>query len=90
MTFPKEPKVSYACRSLISKILVPQRVRVKIEIIKEDGWLVMPALSPRKSFDILITDDEAQKINSENERNEMLVNRMVAFDEQMNGGQINH
>ncbi|XP_046143350.1 testis-specific serine/threonine-protein kinase 1-like [Osmia bicornis bicornis] len=39
ITFPKEPKVSQACRSLIARILVPQRTRLHIDNIRNDIWL---------------------------------------------------
>nr|XP_034180183.1 testis-specific serine/threonine-protein kinase 4-like isoform X2 [Osmia lignaria] len=39
ITFPKEPKVSQACRSLIARILVPQRTRLHIDNIRNDVWL---------------------------------------------------
>lgn len=39
VVFPKEPNVSQACRSLISRILVPQRIRMNIDNIRNDMWL---------------------------------------------------
>ncbi|CAK9822984.1 Testis-specific serine/threonine-protein kinase 4 [Anthophora retusa] len=39
VTYPKEPKVSQACRSLISRILVPQRMRLDTDHIRQDIWL---------------------------------------------------
>ncbi|XP_031364365.1 testis-specific serine/threonine-protein kinase 3-like isoform X1 [Apis laboriosa] len=39
VVFPKEPNVSQACRSLISRILVPQRIRMNIDNIRNDTWL---------------------------------------------------
>lgn len=49
MTFIKHPKVSYACRALISRILVPQRSRARIEAIKQDPWLIIPTTSVHTS-----------------------------------------
>ncbi|EFN74383.1 hypothetical protein EAG_14800 [Camponotus floridanus] len=37
--FPKLPKVSRSCRSLISRILVPQSIRLRIKSIRNDAWL---------------------------------------------------
>ncbi|EZA61755.1 hypothetical protein DMN91_004290 [Ooceraea biroi] len=39
VVFPKHPKVSQSCRSLITRILVPQSVRLCINDIKTDVWL---------------------------------------------------
>lgn len=39
MSFPREPKVSMDCRKLITKILAPLKVRVKIPQILADVWL---------------------------------------------------
>ncbi|CAL1682715.1 unnamed protein product [Lasius platythorax] len=37
--FPKHPKVSQLCRSLISRILVSQSARLRINNIRSDAWL---------------------------------------------------
>ncbi|XP_026729208.1 testis-specific serine/threonine-protein kinase 3-like isoform X2 [Trichoplusia ni] len=39
VSFPREPKVSTDCRKLITKILAPLKVRVKIPQILADTWL---------------------------------------------------
>lgn len=39
VSFPREPKVSTDCRKLITKILAPLKVRVKIPQILADVWL---------------------------------------------------
>ncbi|KYN19481.1 PREDICTED: testis-specific serine/threonine-protein kinase 3-like [Trachymyrmex cornetzi] len=39
VVFPKRPKVSQSCRSLITRILVPQFARLRINSIKIDAWL---------------------------------------------------
>lgn len=39
VTFPREPKVSVECRKLITKILAPLKLRVKIPQILADPWL---------------------------------------------------
>ncbi|KYN32878.1 Testis-specific serine/threonine-protein kinase 4 [Trachymyrmex septentrionalis] len=39
VVFPKRPKVSQSCRSLITRILVPQFARLRINSIKNDAWL---------------------------------------------------
>ncbi|XP_070165970.1 testis-specific serine/threonine-protein kinase 3 [Polyergus mexicanus] len=39
VAFHKLPKVSESCRSLISRILVPQSVRLRINNIRNDAWL---------------------------------------------------
>lgn len=38
VTFPKEPKVSGNCKSLINKILAPLKSRIRISGIKTDTW----------------------------------------------------
>ncbi|XP_011307163.1 testis-specific serine/threonine-protein kinase 4-like [Fopius arisanus] len=60
VTFPKMPKVSYACRALINKILVPQRARARIQMIKEDPWLIIPMVSVQTSISnkSLLKNDE--------------------------------
>ncbi|XP_011640321.2 testis-specific serine/threonine-protein kinase 4-like [Pogonomyrmex barbatus] len=37
--FPKRPKVSQSCRFLITRILVPQSARLRINNIRSDAWL---------------------------------------------------
>ncbi|XP_076755257.1 testis-specific serine/threonine-protein kinase 3 [Xylocopa sonorina] len=49
VTFPKEPNVSQACRSLISRILVPQRMRLDINYIRNDVWLVTSLVTAQTS-----------------------------------------
>ncbi|KAF9824512.1 hypothetical protein SFRURICE_001396 [Spodoptera frugiperda] len=39
VSFPREPKVSTDCRKLITKILAPLKVRVKIPQILADPWI---------------------------------------------------
>ncbi|XP_014485927.1 PREDICTED: testis-specific serine/threonine-protein kinase 3-like [Dinoponera quadriceps] len=39
VVFPKQPKVSQPCRSLITRILVPQPERPSISVIRTDSWL---------------------------------------------------
>lgn len=39
VSFPREPKVTTDCRKLITKILAPLKVRVKIPQILADTWL---------------------------------------------------
>ncbi|XP_015592495.1 testis-specific serine/threonine-protein kinase 4-like [Cephus cinctus] len=41
VTFPKDPKVSQPCRVLITRILAPQRTRLRIAIIRNDPWLIV-------------------------------------------------
>ncbi|KAL6441294.1 hypothetical protein ACFW04_003507 [Cataglyphis niger] len=64
VAFPKLPKVSESCRSLISRILVPQSARLRINNIRNDTWLeisvvaqtsisgrfigIIPTISPTK------------------------------------------
>ncbi|KAK0168888.1 hypothetical protein PV327_002650 [Microctonus hyperodae] len=85
VTFPKVPKVSYACRALISRILVPQRLRVKIRDIHEDNWVVDPVVSVQtssttRSFERF--SDEIPK-SSITEGEETTMDRMVHFKEQV-------
>lgn len=39
LTFPKEPKVSIQCKTLIQRILSPVRSRVRLPAIVSDPWL---------------------------------------------------
>ncbi|XP_076680823.1 testis-specific serine/threonine-protein kinase 3 [Andrena cerasifolii] len=47
--FPKDPKVSRACRSLISRILVSQRTRIHIDNIRNDSWLAASLVTAQTS-----------------------------------------
>ncbi|XP_066584442.1 testis-specific serine/threonine-protein kinase 3-like [Prorops nasuta] len=47
--FPKIPKVSQACRSLINRILVSQRSRLRIPNIRSDSWLTASAVASQTS-----------------------------------------
>ncbi|XP_022904654.1 testis-specific serine/threonine-protein kinase 3-like isoform X2 [Onthophagus taurus] len=38
VTFPREPKVTTSCRTLISKILAPLKVRLRVSGIRNDPW----------------------------------------------------
>lgn len=38
VTFPKDPKASTACKTLINKILAPLKTRARISTIKSDPW----------------------------------------------------
>ncbi|XP_076268584.1 testis-specific serine/threonine-protein kinase 3-like isoform X2 [Rhynchophorus ferrugineus] len=38
VVFPKEPKISVSCKSLINKILAPLKSRIRISGIRTDGW----------------------------------------------------
>lgn len=38
VTYPRDPKVSSACKTLINKILLPVKVRIKISGIRTDPW----------------------------------------------------
>lgn len=49
VTFPKEPNVSHACKSLVSRILVPQRHRLHINNIKNDVWLTISSIAMQTS-----------------------------------------
>ncbi|XP_012275881.1 testis-specific serine/threonine-protein kinase 2 isoform X2 [Orussus abietinus] len=51
VTFPKEPKVSHTCRSLITRILTPQRMRLRTVHIKEDAWLAVSVATAQTSTD---------------------------------------
>lgn len=90
VTFPKAPKVSYACRALISRILVPQRSRVRIREILEDNWVIDPVVSVQtssttKSFERL----SSEKPNSPtSEGEETMIDRMVLFKEQVQRTQV--
>lgn len=39
VTFPKEPKISTRCRTLILQILAPVKQRIRLAGIKNDPWL---------------------------------------------------
>ncbi|XP_032667360.1 testis-specific serine/threonine-protein kinase 3-like isoform X2 [Odontomachus brunneus] len=45
VVFPKHPKVSQPCRSLIARILVPQTARMRICVIRTDAWLEMSVVA---------------------------------------------
>ncbi|KAH0540894.1 testis-specific serine/threonine-protein kinase 4-like isoform X1 [Cotesia glomerata] len=85
--FPKDPKVSYACRSLIRRILVPQQSRIKMDTIKSDDWLLSdaPVVDEKSThdriLDILPTETIAQKPQENN--HEILMDRMVLIDKQL-------
>ncbi|XP_076292305.1 testis-specific serine/threonine-protein kinase 3 [Lasioglossum baleicum] len=49
VSFPKSPAVSPACRSLISRILVPQRTRLRIDNIRNDAWLAAAHVTAQTS-----------------------------------------
>nr|XP_031837288.1 testis-specific serine/threonine-protein kinase 4-like [Nomia melanderi] len=49
IVFPKTPMVSQACRSLISRILVPQRTRLRIDNIRNDVWLTASYVAAQTS-----------------------------------------
>ncbi|XP_033323921.2 testis-specific serine/threonine-protein kinase 3 [Megalopta genalis] len=49
VSFPKTPIVSQACRSLISRILVPQRTRLRIDNIRNDAWLAAAQVTVQTS-----------------------------------------
>lgn len=38
ISFPRDPKVSSACRALICKILAPLKTRSRISDLKNDAW----------------------------------------------------
>ncbi|EGI59887.1 Testis-specific serine/threonine-protein kinase 4 [Acromyrmex echinatior] len=54
VVFPKHPKVSQPCRSLISRILVPQFARLRINSIKNDAWLETSVVAQTSISDKLI------------------------------------
>ncbi|OAD54532.1 Testis-specific serine/threonine-protein kinase 4 [Eufriesea mexicana] len=56
VAFPKEPNVSQACRSLISRILVPQRLRLDIDHIRNDVWLAASVVTVQTSTTDILTD----------------------------------
>lgn len=56
--FPKHPKVSQLCRSLISRILVPQSSRLRINNIRSDVWLETSVVAQTS-----ITDQFVVRIN---------------------------
>ncbi|CAH1118515.1 unnamed protein product [Phaedon cochleariae] len=63
VVFPKDPKVSTACRSLINKILAPLKSRVRIGGIRVDGWFTYdPEAGTSK--------DKRESITSESDKEE--------------------
>ncbi|XP_028134381.1 testis-specific serine/threonine-protein kinase 3-like [Diabrotica virgifera virgifera] len=60
VTFPKEPKISSICKSLINKILAPLKSRIRISGIKIDPWFTFtqPDLSRARADSSDSTDDE--------------------------------
>ncbi|KOC61080.1 Testis-specific serine/threonine-protein kinase 4 [Habropoda laboriosa] len=72
VTYPKEPKVSQACRSLISRILVPQRIRLGTDHIRQDAWLATSLATAQTSttdtlMDIPIILNAKELIAEENQ-----------------------
>ncbi|XP_011696629.1 PREDICTED: testis-specific serine/threonine-protein kinase 4-like [Wasmannia auropunctata] len=64
VVFPKRPKVSQSCRSLIARILVPQFARLRINNIKSDAWLetsVVAQTSINDSFSEVLPTTPATK-----------------------------
>lgn len=47
VSFPREPKVSAECRKLVTRILSPLKIRVKIPQILADPWLNPNQPAPR-------------------------------------------
>lgn len=90
--FPKEPKVSYSCRSLIRRILVPQQSRIKIEIIKADDWLINDAPVNEEKFDhnkiLNILPAEAIVQKPQDNNHEKLMDQMVLLDKQLHRNKI--
>ncbi|XP_057324712.1 testis-specific serine/threonine-protein kinase 4-like [Microplitis mediator] len=90
--FPKEPKVSYSCRSLIRRILVPQQSRIKIETIKADDWLINDATVIEEKFDhnkiLNILPAEAIVQKPQENDHEKLMDQMVLLDKQLHRNKI--
>ncbi|GLH06018.1 Serine/threonine-protein kinase grp [Gryllus bimaculatus] len=49
VTFPKEPRVSAACKSLITRILAPVRSRLRMNAIRNDPWILSSSSDNRQS-----------------------------------------
>ncbi|XP_060530488.1 testis-specific serine/threonine-protein kinase 3-like [Cylas formicarius] len=61
--FPKEPRVTLNCKSLINKILAPLKSRIRISGIKLDPWFIydeeqQASSSKERKSSILESDDE--------------------------------
>ncbi|XP_074029598.1 testis-specific serine/threonine-protein kinase 3 [Leptinotarsa decemlineata] len=62
VVFPKEARVSTSCKSLISQILAPLKVRIRISGIRRDPWFLTddeePGTSGRKKSSSVSTESE--------------------------------
>lgn len=89
MTFVKVPKVSYACRALISRILVPQRSRARIENIKQDPWLIVPTTSVQTSISSKSFVGSLKKIKKSDTEVLLAAQQMAIFDDKIHQGKSN-
>ncbi|XP_059060849.1 testis-specific serine/threonine-protein kinase 3-like [Achroia grisella] len=63
VSFPREPKVSAECRKLITKVLAPLKMRVKIPQILADPWLNPNQLPKDEEVDT--AQEKSEKISKE-------------------------
>ncbi|XP_076173669.1 testis-specific serine/threonine-protein kinase 3 [Ptiloglossa arizonensis] len=83
VTFPREPRVSEACRSLISRILVPQQTRLQIDNIRNDVWLVVSLVTAQTSTSGTLVDVShlvSQKNKTMNEMNKGINNGITDIE----------
>ncbi|XP_058801570.1 testis-specific serine/threonine-protein kinase 4-like [Phymastichus coffea] len=64
VVFPKSPKVSRACRSLILRILVPQNLRPSIAEIQKDAWLTKQTATAQTSTDDARIEESTSTVKS--------------------------
>ncbi|KAJ8681288.1 hypothetical protein QAD02_017075 [Eretmocerus hayati] len=86
VVFPKSPKVSSACRNLITRILVPQRSRPKIPEIQKDVWLAVATASAQTSTD----DDILEELSQANKSIPVFVSRKSVPKQKKSGNKEEH
>nr|CAH7734998.1 unnamed protein product [Callosobruchus chinensis] len=52
VVFPKDPKISHTCKSLISKILAPLKSRIRMNGIRQDQWFMFDPDAASTSKDV--------------------------------------
>ncbi|XP_053614958.1 testis-specific serine/threonine-protein kinase 4-like isoform X3 [Plodia interpunctella] len=77
VSFPREPKVSTECRKLITRILAPLKVRLKIPQILADPWL--NPNQPSKDEEV---DAQDKEVNSKEEIKSVNIGT-VTFDRKL-------
>ncbi|KAJ8982612.1 hypothetical protein NQ317_005084 [Molorchus minor] len=61
VSFPKEPKVTSTCKSLVIKILAPLKTRIRISGIKGDAWYNFEVSPAKDKRDSAISESDAER-----------------------------